>query len=369
MMYPEAHFFSYGMGWFLSDFKGRKLVEHGGAIDGMRAEVALIPEEKLGVVILTNMNGSLISNPLVYRIIDAYLGNPAKDYGGDLYKAYKPLLDQAVAMASHRPRRCLILQRPMETASMVPGRDVDWREAEAAGVAVECVPVAATDPLYIHYTSGTTGIPKGVVRDHGGHAVALAWSMGHVFSTGPGEVFWAASDIGWTVGHGYIVYGPLLHGATTILYEGKPVGTPDAGAFWRVVEQHGVNVLFTAPTAFRAIKREDPQGLFMRKHDLSRFRLLFLAGERCDPDTLLWAQERLGVPVIDHWWQTELGWPAIANCAGLGIKPIKPGSPTLPVPGYDIRVINDEGEEVAADEIGKLVIKLPLPPGALPFRR
>jgi propionyl-CoA synthetase len=279
---------------------------------------------------------------------------------------YKPLLDQAIDMATHKPAHCLVLQRPQVEASLVAGRDLDWNEALTHGSPAACVPVAATDPLYIHYTSGTTGIPKGVVRDNGGHAVALAWSMRHVFSTGPGEVFWAASDIGWTVGHGYIVYGPLLHGATTVLYEGKPVGTPDAGAFWRVVEQHGVNVLFTAPTAFRAIKREDPEGRFMRTRDLSRFRLLFLAGERCDPDTLVWAQERLGVPVIDHWWQTELGWPAIANCVGLGMKPIKPGSPTLPVPGYDIRVLTDAGIEAKPGQIGRIVIRLPLPPGSLP---
>jgi propionyl-CoA synthetase len=279
---------------------------------------------------------------------------------------YKPLLDHAIDLATHKPSRCVVLQRPQVTATLVPHRDIDWAEALRHGTPAECVPVAATDPLYIHYTSGTTGIPKGVVRDNGGHAVALAWSMRHVFSVGAGEVFWAASDIGWTVGHGYIVYGPLLNGNTTILYEGKPVGTPNAGAFWRVVEQHGVNVLFTAPTAFRAIKREDPDGLFMQTHDLSRFRLLFLAGERCDPDTLLWARERLGVPVIDHWWQTELGWPAIANCVGLGMKPIKPGSPTLPVPGYDIRILTDDGAPAAPSQIGRIVIRLPLPPGSLP---
>jgi propionyl-CoA synthetase len=279
---------------------------------------------------------------------------------------YKPLLDRAIEMAAHKPAHCLVLQREQARASLVPGRDIDWDEAVAAAAPAECVPVAATDPLYIHYTSGTTGIPKGVVRDNGGHAVALRWSMEHVFACGAGETFWAASDIGWTVGHGYIVYGPLLAGATTILYEGKPVGTPNPGAFWRVCSQHGVSVLFTAPTAFRAIKREDPDGRYMREYDLSRFRLLFLAGERCDPDTLLWAQEKLGVPVIDHWWQTELGWPALANCAGLGMLPIKPGSPTKPVPGYDIRVIDEAGEHMGAGLIGKIVIKLPLPPGALP---
>ena len=279
---------------------------------------------------------------------------------------YKPLLDAAIGMAAHKPETCVVLQRPQAEASLVQGRDVEWnvftRDAEPA----DCIPLAATDPLYIHYTSGTTGIPKGVVRDNGGHAVALKWAMEHVFSVGAGEVFWAASDIGWTVGHGFIVYGPLLHGTTTILYEGKPVGTPDASAFWRVCEQHGVNVLFTAPTAVRAIKRDDPAGTRMQAHDLSRLRLLFLAGERCDPDTLNWAADRLRVPALDHWWQTELGWPAIANCAGLGLQAVKPGSPTRPVPGYDIRVLTDDGAEAGPGEIGNIVIRLPLPPGTLP---
>ena len=279
---------------------------------------------------------------------------------------YKPLLDQAIEMSAHKPDRCLILQRPQVTATMIPGRDLDWRDTVAAASPADWIPVAATDPLYILYTSGTTGIPKGVVRDNGGHAVALEWSMTNVFATGSGEVFWAASDIGWTVGHCYIVYAPLFHGCTTVLYEGKPVGTPDAGAFWRLCSQHGVSVLFTAPTAFRAIKREDPDGRLMAAHDLSKFRLLYLAGERCDPDTLMWAQAKLGVPVIDHWWQTELGWPALANCVGLGKVPIRPGSPTWPVPGYDIRIMNDQGREAPAGEIGTIVIKLPLPPGCFP---
>ena len=280
--------------------------------------------------------------------------------------AYKPLLDKAIELSRSKPDHCIVLQRPQLKAALVDGRDVDWSDALDRGRPAECTPVEATDPLYIHYTSGTTGVPKGVVRDNGGHAVALKWSMANVFSVGPGEVFWAASDIGWTVGHGFIVYGPLLHGATTILYEGKPVGTPDAGAFWRVCEQHAVNVLFTAPTAFRAIKREDPTGRHMASRDLSKFRLLFLAGERCDPDTLRWASEKLAVPVIDHWWQTELGWPAIANCAGLGLLPVKPGSPTRPVPGYDIHVLTEQGADAAPGEIGQLVIRLPLPPGTLP---
>ena len=280
--------------------------------------------------------------------------------------AYKPLLDAAIDLAEHVPERCIVFQRPQCQAALTPGRDLDWATALRDAVPAGCVPVEATDPLYIHYTSGTTGIPKGVVRDNGGHAVALKWAMEHVYSVGPGEVFWAASDIGWTVGHGFIVYGPLLHGATTILYEGKPVGTPDAGAFWRVCEQHGVNVLFTAPTAFRAIKREDPTGEQMTRFNLSRLRLLFLAGERCDPDTLNWAAERLGIPALDHWWQTELGWPALANCAGIGLQPVKPGSPTRAVPGNDIRVLDDEGHELGPDATGNIVIRLPLPPGTLP---
>ena len=279
---------------------------------------------------------------------------------------YKPLLDEAIALSSHTPARCLILQRPQATASLVDGRDLDWQATCAEAAPVDCVPLAATDPLYILYTSGTTGVPKGVVRDNGGHAVALKWSMEHVYGVGAGEVFWAASDIGWVVGHSYIVYAPLLAGATTILYEGKPVGTPDPGAFWRVVEQHGVNVLFTAPTAFRAIKKEDPDGRFIETYDLSRFRTLFLAGERCDPDTLHWARDRLQVPVIDHWWQTETGWPIAANCVGLGMLPVKPGSPTTAVPGYDVRVLGDDGAELPAGTTGGIVIKLPLPPGCLP---
>ena len=278
---------------------------------------------------------------------------------------YKPLLDQAIELAAAKPERCVILQRPRLEATMVAGRDVEWSEFIAGARPAACVPVAATDPLYILYTSGTTGMPKGVVRDNGGHAVALKWSMGSVYGVSPDEVFWSASDLGWAVGHSYIVYGPLLHGNTTVLYEGKPVGTPDPGAFWRVASQHGVRALFTAPTAFRAIKREDPEGAHMRRYDLSAFRTLFLAGERCDPDTLLWAGEKLGVPVIDHWWQTETGWPVGANFAGLGLLPIKPGSCGKPVPGYDVRVLGDDGREVPAGTTGNIVIELPMPPGCL----
>ena len=279
---------------------------------------------------------------------------------------YKPLLDKAIELAAVKPERCIIVQRPQEKASMIGGRDLDWSEEMARAKPAGCVPVRATDPLYILYTSGTTGMPKGIVRDNGGHLVALKWSMQHIYGVEPGEVYWAASDVGWVVGHSYIVYAPLFNGNTTVLYEGKPVGTPDAGAFWRVVSQHGVKVLFTAPTAFRAIKREDPNGEFMRKYDLSGFRTLFLAGERCDPDTLLWAQKQLGVPVIDHWWQTETGWPIGANCIGLGMLPVKPGSCTKAVPGYDVRVLGDDGRELPPAQIGSIVIKLPLPPGCLP---
>jgi len=279
--------------------------------------------------------------------------------------AYKPLLDKAIEISRSKPDKCIILQRPQSQAPMTK-RDVDWKEVMAGAKPADCVPVDATDPLYILYTSGTTGHPKGVVRDNGGHAVALRWSMEYIYGAKPGEVYWAASDVGWVVGHSYIVYAPLLAGCTTVLYEGKPVGTPDPGAFWRVISQHGVRILFTAPTAFRAIKREDPKGEHMRRYDLSRFRTLFLAGERCDPDTLLWAQERLKVPVIDHWWQTETGWPIAANCVGLGMLPIKPGTATKAVPGYDVQILDEAGKPVGANQTGTIAIKLPLPPGCLP---
>ena len=279
---------------------------------------------------------------------------------------YKPLVDRGIEIAAVKPERCIILQRPQAPASMIAGRDLDWSELMADSKPVDCVPVAATDPLYILYTSGTTGLPKGIVRDNGGHLVALKWSMKNIYGVEPGEVFWTASDVGWVVGHSYIVYAPLLNGNTTILYEGKPVGTPDPGAFWRLISQHNVRVLFTAPTAFRAIKREDPNGDYMHKYDLSCFRTLFLAGERCDPDTLLWAEKQLRVPVIDHWWQTETGWPIGANCVGLGMLQVKPGSCTKPVPGYDVRALSDDGQELSGSQIGNIVIKLPLPPGCLP---
>jgi len=279
---------------------------------------------------------------------------------------YKPLLDRALAISRHQPDYCVTLQRLEHRCALLPPRDLDWHELMASARPTGWVPVAATDPLYILYTSGTTGMPKGVVRDNGGHAVALKWSMEHVYGVRPGEVFWAASDIGWVVGHSYIVYGPLLHGCTTVMYEGKPVGTPDPGEFWRVIEQHGVRVLFTAPTAIRAIKREDPDGEFFRKHDVSGLRTLFLAGERLDPDTYHWARGLLERPVIDHWWQTETGWPVAANCMGLEPLPVKPGSPTKPVPGYVVEIMDDEGKPVPPNRDGAVAIRLPLPPGTMP---
>ena len=280
--------------------------------------------------------------------------------------AYKPLLDSAIATAKIKPAHTVILQRRQAKAAMTPGRDIDWTEAMATATPQPCVPVKATDPLYILYTSGTTGEPKGVVRDNGGHLVALAWSMPNIYGMAPGETFWAASDVGWVVGHSYIVYAPLIHGCATVLFEGKPVGTPDAGVFWRIVEEYDVKALFTAPTAFRAIRRDDPEGRLFRQYNLSSLRALYLAGERSDPDTLGWAESQLGVPVIDHWWQTETGWSIAANYPGIELLPIKPGSPAKAAPGWDIRALDDDGKEVAPGGIGALVAKLPLPPSAFP---
>ncbi|MEP3674769.1 propionyl-CoA synthetase [Sulfitobacter sp.] len=284
--------------------------------------------------------------------------------------AYKPLLDEAIELSTNAPEHCVILQRDTLGCDLTPQRDVDYRRAVeaaiAAGQGTECVPVLVTDPLYILYTSGTTGQPKGVVRDNGGHMVALKWSMEHHYGVKPGEVFWAASDVGWVVGHSYICYGPLLHGAATVVFEGKPVGTPDAGVFWRVIQDHGVVALFTAPTALRAIKKVDPNGSLIPEYDLSKFRTLFLAGERSDPATVEWAQAKLDRPVIDHWWQTELGWPMSGNPVGLGTFPVKLGSPGKPMPGYDIQVLDDEGHEVPRGTLGNIVCKLPLPPSGFP---
>ncbi|HZR88580.1 MAG TPA: propionyl-CoA synthetase [Bradyrhizobium sp.] len=283
---------------------------------------------------------------------------------------YKPLLDEAINLASAKPDACIILQRPQVECDLVPRRDFDWaslrKKALLAGKSAPCVPVLATDPLYILYTSGTTGIPKGVVRDNGGHLVAVKWSMFNLYGVNPGEVWWCGSDIGWVVGHSYIVYGPLFHGATSVMYEGKPVGTPDAGAFWRVISEHKAVAFFTAPTAFRAIKKEDPEGKFIRQYDLSRFRTLFLAGERADPPTVEWAEAQLKVPVIDHWWQTETGWCIAGNPMGLGMLPVKHGSPTVPMPGYQVDVVDESAKPLPANTMGSIVIKLPMPPGCLP---
>ena len=279
---------------------------------------------------------------------------------------YKPMLDRAIELAATKPDHCVILQRPQAPAAMTSGRDLDWAEAVAAASPADCVPVRAIDPLYILYTSGTTAKPKGVVRDNGGHAVALRWTMENLYDIKPGEVFWAASDVGWVVGHSYIVYAPLLAGCTSILYEGKPVGTPDAGAFWRVISEYGVKALFTAPTAFRVIKKEDPDGELARKYDLSGMKYLFLAGERLDPETYRWAKELLGIPVIDHWWQTETGWAIAGDPMGLEALPTKAGSPTVPMPGYDVHILDADGAEVAPGVTGEIVMRLPLPPGCLP---
>ena len=279
---------------------------------------------------------------------------------------YKPLLDQALDLSKHKPDHCIILQRPQLQAELSGPRDVDWNDAVAAASPQDCVPVLATDPLYLLYTSGTTGQPKGIVRDNGGHAVALHWTMKNIYGVEPGEVYWAASDIGWVVGHSYIIYGPLLHGNTTILFEGKPIGTPDAGAFWRVASEHKVATLFTAPTAFRAIRQQDPDGEFIPKYDLSSLRALFLAGERCDPDTLHWAENKLGIPVIDHWWQTETGWSIAANCMGIELAPVKAGSVGRAAPGWEVRALDEGGKDVAPGDVGAIACKLPLPPGTLP---
>ena len=283
---------------------------------------------------------------------------------------YKPLLDKAIDLAQHKISASVVLQRPQATASMVAGLDHDWAEAvadaKARGRKAACVPVKATDPLYILYTSGTTGSPKGVIRENGGHMVALKWTMKNFYGVDPGEVYWSASDVGWVVGHSYIIYAPLLHGATTVLYEGKPVGTPDAGAFWRVIAEHKVVAMFTAPTAFRAIKKDDPQGELIKQYDLRAFRTLFLAGERADPETIKWAEQHLDVPVIDHWWQTETGWAIAGNPVGLGQLPVKYGSPSVPMPGYDLQCLDEKGEPVPPGQPGTLAIKLPLPPSSLP---
>ncbi len=280
--------------------------------------------------------------------------------------AYKPLIDGAIELAAHKVDFCVILQREQLVADVVAGRDLDWHDFQQGVTPAPCVPMGGGDPVYILYTSGTTGQPKGVVRPTGGHIVALSWTMKNIYDVAPGDVFWAASDVGWVVGHSYICYGPLINGSTTIVFEGKPIGTPDAGTFWRVIEEHGVKSFFTAPTAFRAIKRIDPKGEFVKKYDLSCLKYLFLAGERADPDTIIWAQDQLGVPVIDHWWQTEIGYPAVCNPAGIELMPVKLGSPAVPLPGFDLHILDDAGQELPRGELGAIVIRLPLPPGTLP---
>ncbi|MDR3499599.1 MAG: propionyl-CoA synthetase [Parvibaculum sp.] len=337
-----------------------------------QAAVAMLACARLGAI-HSVVFGGFAANELATRIDDAkpkLIVSASCGLEPGRVIAYKPLLDKAIELSAHKPSACIVMQREALSCDLIPGRDFDWAEemekARAAGAKPACVAIAATDPLYVLYTSGTTGKPKGVVRDNGGHMVALKWSMKNVYGINPGEVFWAASDVGWVVGHSYIVYAPLLQGCTTILFEGKPVGTPDAGTFWRVIAEHGVKALFTAPTAFRAIKKEDPKAELVRNYDLSKFETLFLAGERGDPDTIQWAERALGVPVIDHWWQTESGWPMAANPMGIEPLPVKYGSPTVAMPGYDIQVVDEAAKPVPAGTTGAIVVKLPLPPGCLP---
>ena len=333
-----------------------------------QAVVAMLACARLGVI-HSVVFGGFASNELAIRVDDAkpkLILSASCGIEGRKIIEYKPLLDRAIEIAQHKPEKCIIFQRKQVKASLIVNRDLDWVEITEQSTPAECIPIKATDPLYILYTSGTTGMPKGVVRDNGGHAVALKWSMRHIYGIEPGDVWWAASDVGWVVGHSYIVYAPLLHGCTTVLYEGKPVGTPDPGAFWRVISQHKVNALFTAPTALRAIKKEDPNGEYLKEHDLSSFRYLFLAGERLDPDTYYWASDLLKRPVIDHWWQTESGWAMATNYMGLETFPIKAGSPTKPAPGYDIQVLDDDGKILPPETEGIIAVKLPLPPGNLP---
>jgi propionyl-CoA synthetase len=331
------------------------------------AAVAMLACARIGAV-HSVVFGGFAPKELAVRIDDAtpsVIVSASCGIEGKRVIEYKPLLDKAIELATHKPSRTVILQRPQATAAMGEN-DVDWAEAMASATPADCVPVRATDPLYILYTSGTTGKPKGVVRDGGGYAVALRWTMPNVYDVDTGETIFTASDVGWVVGHSYIVYAPLLAGATTVLYEGKPVGTPDAGQFWRVAAEHRVKSMFTAPTAFRAIKKEDPKGELLAQYDLSHLQYLFLAGERLDPETHRWASDLLGIPVIDHWWQTETGWPIVANPAGIELLEIKPGSPTKPLPGWDVQVLDESGRPVEAGTDGAIVVKLPMPPGSLP---
>ena len=332
------------------------------------AAIAMLATARLGAI-HSVVFGGFASNELATRINDAQpkaIVSASCGIEPNRVVEYKPLLDDAIEMSDHKPSSCIIYARPQAEASMIDGRDVDWASAAASAAPADCVSVAATDPLYILYTSGTTGQPKGVVRDNGGHAVAMLWTMKNIYNVEAGDVYWAASDVGWVVGHSYIVYAPLLAGCTTVMYEGKPVGTPDPGAFWRMINEYNIKVLFTAPTAFRAIKKEDPEGEYLKKYDLSGLQSLFLAGERCDPDTLFWAREKLGIPVIDHWWQTETAWGIAANPMGIEPMEVKPGSPTVAMPGYDVQILSEEGEQMADGDMGNIAIKLPLPPSCLP---
>lgn len=334
----------------------------------LEAAYAMLACARLGAV-HSVVFGGFAANELAIRINHAepkVIMTASGAIEGTKILAYKPIVDEAIDIADHKIEKCVVYQRPFVTSDMQEGRDIDWNDFVHGAQPADCVPVAATDPLYILYTSGTTGMPKGVIRDNGGHAVALHWSMKAIYDIDTGDVWWSASDVGWVVGHSYIVYGPLLKGATSVFYEGKPIGTPDAGAFWRLISEHGVKSLFTAPTAFRAIKKEDPDGIFISKYDISCFECLYLAGERLDPDTYYWASNLLKVPVIDHWWQTETGWAIVANCRGIEELPVKAGSPSKSVPGYNVMVLDDEGNEVGANTEGNIVVKLPLPPGTLP---
>ncbi|MCK0142035.1 propionyl-CoA synthetase [Aliiroseovarius sp. F20344] len=332
------------------------------------ALVAMLAVTRIGAV-HSVVFGGFASNELAVRIDDAkpkaiIAASCGLEPGRVV--AYKPLLDGAIDLSTHKPDFTLILQREEHPAELIPGRDFDWAEMEATATPADCVPVEGNHPAYILYTSGTTGQPKGVIRHTGGHLVALNWTMKNLYNVDPGDVFWAASDVGWVVGHSYITYGPLVHGNTTIVFEGKPVGTPDAGTFWRVISEHNVKSFFTAPTAFRAVKREDPKGEFVKKYDLSCLKQVYLAGERADPDTIVWAQEQLNVPVVDHWWQTETGFAIAANPIGIEELPIKLGSPSVPMPGFDVQILDEGGHPMPAGELGAIAIKLPLPPGTLP---
>ena len=357
-------------------FAGALVANGVGKGDRVVIYMPMIPEAMIAMLACARIGaihsvvfGGFAPNELAIRINDAHpkiILSASCGMEGNRIIEYKPLLDRAIELATRKPEKCIIYQRSQARAAMTAGRDLDWVEAEKTARPADCTIVKATDPLYILYTSGTTGIPKGVVRDNGGHAVALNWTMKYIYGMQPGDVFWAASDVGWVVGHSYIVYAPLLYGCTSIMYEGKPVGTPDPGAFWRVISEHGVKALFTAPTAFRAIKKEDPKGAYLKKYDLSGFKYLFLAGERTDPDTYYWAKDLLHVPVIDHWWQTETGWAIATNFAGLEFLPVKAGSPTKGCPGYQLAVMGADGKIMPPGTEGTIVVKLPLPPGNFP---